>query len=145
MLRWESKISSEHIIDLADEAGIPVMFGWMCCNQWEKWDQWNEEDQQVALQSLRSQIVMLRAHPSVFLWANGSDGRLPRPMSCCLSPHLTELHWQNAVVDSVSSHGRDGNLWDGIRMRGPIRWRPPSYWFSGRYVARRGRLRGARR
>jgi exo-1,4-beta-D-glucosaminidase len=29
MLRWESKISSEHIVDLADEEGIPLMFGWM--------------------------------------------------------------------------------------------------------------------
>jgi len=34
MLRWESKISSEHIVELADEQGIPLMFGWMCCNQW---------------------------------------------------------------------------------------------------------------
>ncbi len=39
-LRWESKISSEHIVELADEQGIPLMFGWMCCNQWEKWNQW---------------------------------------------------------------------------------------------------------
>ena len=35
MLRWESKISSEHMVELADRAGIPVMMGWMCCNQWE--------------------------------------------------------------------------------------------------------------
>jgi exo-1,4-beta-D-glucosaminidase len=27
MLRWESKISSEHIVELADEQGIPLMFG----------------------------------------------------------------------------------------------------------------------
>ena len=36
MLRWESKISSERIVELADQAGVPLMFGWMCCNQWEK-------------------------------------------------------------------------------------------------------------
>ena len=77
LLRWESKISSEHIVELADEAGIPVMFGWMCCNQWEKWDQWSEEDHRVAPESLRSQILMLRPHASAFLWANGSDGRPP--------------------------------------------------------------------
>ncbi len=65
MLRWESKISSEHIAELADEEGIPLMFGWMCCNQWEKWDQWSEEDHRVAQDSLRSQILMLRPHASV--------------------------------------------------------------------------------
>src|ERR1035441_857744 len=70
MLRWESKISSEHIIELADEQGIPLMLGWMCCNQWEKWDQWSDEDHGVASQSLRSQILMLRPHASVFVWAN---------------------------------------------------------------------------
>ena len=36
MLRLESKISSEHIVELADELKIPLMLGWMCCNQWEK-------------------------------------------------------------------------------------------------------------
>ena len=79
-LRWESKISSEHIVELADEEGIPLMFGWMCCNQWEKWNQWSEEDRRVAPESLRSQILMLRPHASVFVWANGSDGLPPEPI-----------------------------------------------------------------
>ncbi len=64
-LRWESKISSEHIVELADEEGVPLMFGWMCCNQWEKWNQWSDEDRRVAPESLRSQILMLRPHASV--------------------------------------------------------------------------------
>jgi exo-1,4-beta-D-glucosaminidase len=29
MLRWESKIFSEHIIEEADRQGIPIMLGWM--------------------------------------------------------------------------------------------------------------------
>ncbi len=77
LLRWESKISSEHIIELADEEGIPVMLGWMCCNQWEKWNQWDAEDHRVARESLRAQIRMLRSHASVFIWASGSDGLPP--------------------------------------------------------------------
>ncbi len=48
LLRWESKMSSEHILDLADQEGIPVMQGWMCCNQWERWGQWDSEDHRVA-------------------------------------------------------------------------------------------------
>jgi len=137
-LRWESKISSEHIVELADKEGIPLMFGWMCCNQWEKWNQWSEEDHRVAPESLRSQILMLRPHASVFAWANGSDGRPPASIRQEYHQILSELHWQNATVDTVSSFARGPNgerMWDGIRMEGPYCWRPPAYWFSGKYPA----------
>jgi exo-1,4-beta-D-glucosaminidase len=141
MLRWEQKISSENIIDLADEQGIPVMLGWMCCNQWEKWDQWSEEDYRVAYQSLRSQILMLRSHPSAFIWADGSDGLPPVPVRNEYHKILAELHWQNGIVDTCSSIAKNAKgerIWDGIIMEGPYSWRPPSYWFSGKYVGSRG-------
>jgi exo-1,4-beta-D-glucosaminidase len=141
VLRWESKISSEHIIELADEQGIPLMFGWMCCNQWEKWDQWSEEDHRVSQDSLRSQIRMLRQHTSVVIWANGSDGLPPDPVLKTYHEILNELHWQNATVDTVSSFTKDENgerKWNGIHMEGPYSWRSPSYWFSGKYAASRG-------
>lgn len=137
-LRWESKISSEHIVELADEEGIPLMFGWMCCNQWEKWNQWSEEDHRVAPESLRSQILMLRPHASVFVWANGSDGLPPENFRKEYHQILSDLHWQNAMVDTVSAFARGPNgekMWDGIRMEGPYCWRPPNYWFSGKYPA----------
>jgi exo-1,4-beta-D-glucosaminidase len=141
MLRWESKISSEHMVELADEEGVPVMLGWMCCNQWEKWEQWSEEDHRVASQSLRSQILMLRPHAAVFIWANGSDGRAPDSVRSEYHNILSELHWQNAIVDTVSSFAKDAKserLWDGIIMEGPYSWRPSTYWFSGKYVPTRG-------
>lgn len=141
MIRWEGKISSEHMIELADKAGIPTMLGWMCCSSWERWKSWSEEDQRVARDSLHSQILMLRSHASVFLWANGSDGLPPEPLRSDYHRILNDLHWQNAVVDTVSSYAKDaqGNpSWDGIHMDGPYSWRPPSYWFSGLYGATQG-------
>lgn len=141
MLRLESKISSTEFAAMADELGIPLMYGWMCCNQWEKWSQWDAEDRWVASESLRSQIDMLRSHASAFIWANGSDGRPPEDIRTAYRQILDDLHWQNAVVDTVSSFARDSAgkpLWDGIQMAGPYSWRPPSYWFSGRYGAARG-------
>jgi exo-1,4-beta-D-glucosaminidase len=137
-LRWESKISSEHIAELADEQGIPLMFGWMCCNQWERWSQWSDEDHRVASESLRSQIRMLRPHASVFVWANGSDGLPPESIRQEYHRLISELHWHNASVDTVSSFAKDekgDRVWDGIRMEGPYCWRPPNYWFSGKYPA----------
>jgi exo-1,4-beta-D-glucosaminidase len=141
LLRWESKISSEHVIELADREGIPVMLGWMCCNQWEKWNQWDAEDHRVARDSLRAQIYMLRAHPSVFMWANGSDGLPPEAVRNDYNRILHELHWQNAVVDTVAAQRRGPTgerAWDGIHMEGPYSWRPPSYWFDARYRAAGG-------
>ncbi|BBZ28646.1 beta-mannosidase [Mycolicibacterium madagascariense] len=141
MLRLESKIPDESFAEAADELGIPLMVGWMCCNQWEKWPQWNAEDNRVARDSLRSQITMLRSHPSAFVWANGSDGRPPQQVRDDYHQILRDLHWQNAVVDTVSSYAIDASgqrLWDGIQMAGPYTWRPPTYWFSGRYRAARG-------
>ena len=141
MLRLESKIASSRFVDMADEMGIPLMYGWMCCNQWERWAQWDDEDRRVADESLRSQIGMLRSHPAVFVWANASDGRPPDRVRQQYHRILDELHWPNAMVDTVSELARDGDgarLWDGIQMRGPYSWRPPSYWFAGTYPATRG-------
>jgi exo-1,4-beta-D-glucosaminidase len=141
MLRLESKIPTERFVQSADELGIPLMVGWMCCNQWEKWPQWDAEDLAVAKDSLRSQVSMLRSHASAFVWANASDGRPPPPIMDAYHGILRDLHWQNAVVDSVSSYTTDEageRLWDGIHMAGPYTWRPPTYWFSGRYRAARG-------
>ena len=141
MLRLESKIASARFVEQADELGIPLMYGWMCCNQWEKWQQWDAEDRRVATDSLRSQIEVLRSHPSVFVWANGSDGRPPEDLRTAYRTIIDDLHWQNATVDTVSAFARDPAgkpLWDGIQMSGPYTWRPPTYWFSGRYGAARG-------
>ena len=103
MLRLESKISSTRFVEMADEMGIPLMYGWMCCNQWEKWQQWDDEDRRVAQESMRSQIDMLRSHPSVFIWANGSDGRPSGRGAGRLPPDpdrpaLAERHRRHRVV-----------------------------------------------
>lgn len=141
LLRMEGKFPDERLITLADELGIPLMYGWMCCNQWEKWGQWDAEDNRVALESLRSQILLLRRHPSAFLWSNGSDGIPPEDVARAYHQILDELRWPNAVVDTVSSFARDADgvrVWDGIHMAGPYTWRPPTYWLGGRYRAARG-------
>ncbi|CAN5784907.1 carbohydrate-binding protein [soil metagenome] len=141
MLRLEGKFPGDHLIETADELGIPLMYGWMCCNQWEKWPQWDAEDRQVAQDSMRSQVQAFGPHASAFIWANGSDGRPPPEVRGWYHDILAELHWQNAVVDTVSSINRDENgdvAWDGIQMAGPYSWRPPTYWFDGRYAATRG-------
>ncbi len=141
MLRWELKIADDTMLDRADRGGMPVMQGWMCCMQWEKWNQWDAEDHWVALASLRARIRNLRHHAAAFVWADGSDGRPPEPVRGQYHQVLKEMHWQNAVVDTVSNFKKDAlghTLWDGIHMLGPYSWRPPSYWFDPQYPASQG-------
>ena len=135
LLRWELKIADDTMIERADREGMPVMLGWMCCGQWELWNLWSAEDQWVARASLRARIRELRSHPSVVLWANGSDGLPPDPVLSDYHTILSELHWQNAVVDTVSHVNR---TWSGIHMAGPYVWHPPNYWFSEKYGPARG-------
>ena len=144
VLRWELKIADDTMIERADREGMPVMLGFMCCAQWEHWELWNVEDQWVARASLRARIRELRSHPSVVIWANGSDGFPPDPVVNDYHQILKEEHWQNAVVDTVSHVNRS---WSGIHMAGPLcvaatlllvqRQVWPRAWFIGR----RGRQR----
>jgi len=135
MLRWELKIADDTMLERADREGMPVMLGWMCCGQWEQWDSWSAEDQWVARASLRARLRELRSHAAVVLWANGSDGLPPDPVLNDYHTILRELHWQDAVVDTVSHVNR---FWSGIHMAGPYVWHPPNYWFSEKYGPARG-------
>jgi len=107
MLRWECKLADNTMLDRCDRAGIPVMQGWMCCQQWEHWKQWDDEDHWVALASLRARIYNLRHHAAAFIWADGSDGRPPDAVGSQYHQVLQELHWQNGVVDTVSNYQKD--------------------------------------
>ncbi len=135
LIRWELKIADDTMIERADREGIPVMLGWMCCMQWEHWDLWSAEDQWVARASLRSRLRELRSHAAVVLWANGSDGLPPDPVLNDYHQVEKELHWQDAIVDTVAERNR---YWSGIHMLGPYVWRPPYYWFSEKYGPARG-------
>ena len=103
--------------------------------QWEHWNLWSAEDQWVARASLRARLDELRSHPSVVLWANGSDGLPPDPILNDYHQIEKEIHWQNAIVDTVAERNR---TWSGIHMVGPYVWRPPYYWFSDVYGPARG-------
>lgn len=135
LLRWELKIADDTMIDRADREGMPIMLGWMCCGQWEMWNAWSAEDQWVARASLRARLRELRSHAAVVMWANGSDGLPPDPVLNDYHSIERELHWQNAIVDTVSHVNRS---WSGIHMAGPYVWHPPNYWFSEKYGPARG-------
>ncbi|WP_214316955.1 glycoside hydrolase family 2 protein [Nonomuraea sediminis] len=126
-IRLEGTLGNEELYDMADRAGILVMPGFVCCSAWENDSTWTAEQTQVAQQSLDSQLRSLRHHPSVFVWAYGSD----QPPTAA---HLTAyknvaagLHWQNPTLDNVATWS---NADAGVKMDGPYVWEPPVLWWD---------------
>ncbi len=127
-VRLEGKLEDDHFFDLADEMGILVMPGWCCCDQWEKWDDWDAEDEVVAAASLRDQIRRLERHPSVFTWLDGSDFPPPPKIEKMYLRILAECDWPNPTVSSASSKATTVGA-SGVKMTGPYEYVPPSFWY----------------
>ncbi len=102
-VRLEGKLESQAFYDLADKYGIFVMAGWCCCDIWERWNEWGNEQYKVAQASLRDQVRLLRNHPSMLVWLNGSDNPpIPAVESMYLRVEKEEL-WPNPTLSSASA------------------------------------------
>ena len=128
-IRLEGKLGSDEMFDLADQMGILIMAGWCCCDHWEHWDKWTPKDHEIANASLYSQISRLRAHPSVFVWLNGSDGPPPAPVESDYIAVLKERDWVNPFVSSASATPTTVTGASGVKMSGPYDYVPPEYWY----------------
>lgn len=126
LLRWEGHLIDDGLLELCDREGMPVMIGTMCCGAWERWHEWDDENYDTAQKSIHDTVRAMRAHPAIALWANGSDGLPPEEVLGGYHRALSSAHWQNPVLDTVSTRNRD---WSGIHMNGPYTWRSPVYWF----------------
>jgi exo-1,4-beta-D-glucosaminidase len=129
-IRLEGRIDREEFYEKADRLGILVMPGWTCCDAWEKWSNWKDEQHRVAADSLRSQIRILRNHPSVFVWLNGSDGPPPAAVEKVYLGILNELHWPNPSISSASATSTTVTGDSGVKMTGPYEYVPPVYWLA---------------
>jgi exo-1,4-beta-D-glucosaminidase len=95
-------LDREEFFEKTDRLGILVMPGWTCCDAWEQWKDWGPEQHEVAMESLASQIRILRKHPSVFVWLNGSDNPPPADIEKSYLDILSRLRWPNPVLSSAS-------------------------------------------
>lgn len=127
-VRMEGKLEDDRFFDLADSLGVLVMAGWCCCDHWEHWNRWTDEDRRIAERSQRDQIARLRAHPSVFVWLNGSDNPPPPDIERMYINVLAELRWPNPSLSSATARSTPLSGATGVKMTGPYDWVPPSYW-----------------
>ncbi len=129
-IRLEGKLETDEFYDLADRYGILIMAGWCCCDQWEKWKEWDEEDYRVGPASLRDQLLRLRNHPSVLVWLNGSDFPPVAKVEQDYLNVLKDLGWPKPILSSATEQPGPTTGPSGVKMRGPYDYVPPSYWLT---------------
>ncbi|MCL2844229.1 MAG: beta galactosidase jelly roll domain-containing protein [Chitinivibrionia bacterium] len=129
-VRFEGFLGSDNLFNLCDEKGILVLAGWSCCTHWEKWDKWMPEDYHIAEESLKSQLLRLRNHPSLAVWFYGSD--FP-PVPKVEKIYLAVLSKYAPNLVSVSSAAKFPSAItgeSGMKMSGPYGFVPPAYWYD---------------
>jgi len=126
-IRLEGTVGNGELYDLADQAGVMIMPGFVCCSAWENDKTWNTEQTQVANASLDSQMRALRAHASPFVWNFGSDQPPTAEHLAMYKATASNLHWQNPTLDNVATWSNSNA---GMKMDGPYKWEPPVLWWD---------------
>ena len=127
-VRLEGKLETDEFFETADREGILVMAGWCCCDFWEHWGSWTDEDFEIAKASLRDQMLRLRSHPSMVMWLNGSDNPPPPDVEEMYLKIESDLQWPNPIVSSATAKPTTVTNGSGVKMSGPYEYVAPSYW-----------------
>ena len=128
-IRLEGKLVDDHLFDLADRYGVLVMAGWCCCDHWERWKTWKDEDYDIAAESLRTQLLRLRSHASLLMFAYGSDNAPPPRVEEIYLKVIKETGWPNPYVSSATARPTTIGP-SGVKMTGPYDYVSPSYWLE---------------
>ncbi len=127
-IRLEGKLEDESFLERADREGILIMAGWCCCDAWEKWGKWGDENRRVSVDSLRDQILRLRKHPSLLVWLNGSDNPPPPDRERAYLDAEKEANWAKPVISSATAKKTEPTGDSGVKMSGPYEYVSSNYW-----------------
>jgi exo-1,4-beta-D-glucosaminidase len=127
-IRLEGKLEDESFLERADRDGILIMAGWCCCDAWEKWGKWGDENRHVSVDSLRDQILRLRKHPSLLVWLNGSDNPPPPDRERAYLDVEKEANWAKPVISSATEKKSESTGASGVKMSGPYEYVSSNYW-----------------
>ena len=127
-IRFEGPLMRNELLDWCDREGILVIAGWCCCDRWEKWDDWEGHDPEIAVESLRSQVRRTRNHPALISWWYGTDFAPPPEIEKQYLALLEEENWPNPHHSSAANKPTQVTGSSGMKMSGPYDYVPPNYW-----------------
>jgi exo-1,4-beta-D-glucosaminidase len=127
-IRLEGKLEFDEFYDAADEYGILLIPGWMCCDHWQDWDKWSDTDHKIAVASATTQAERMRNHPSVIDFLIGSDEAPPANVETEFIAAFKAADWPNPLGCSAADRTTPTLGKSGLKMPGPYDWVAPSYW-----------------
>ena len=131
--------TSSILYDLCDKYGILLMAGWSC--QWEHQKYLGKavddfggivtaQDIDLVARSLVDQIVWLRNHPSLFVWALASD-KISRPeLEKRYIKDLSIVDPTRPFLNSCAVLKSPITGPSGVKMEGPYDYVTPNYWYT---------------
>ena len=129
-IRLEGKMNDDYFFDLANKLGILIMPGWCCCDSWQHWNEWKEEQYRIAVNSMRSQLKRLRINPSILVFFYSSDEMPPVRVETDYLNVAAEVSWPNQLLSSASNLTSTITGPTGVKMSGPYSYVPPVYWYN---------------
>ncbi len=127
-LRLEGMVESNLFYDLADELGLMILPGIACCDGWQHWWEWPEENYDISRRSVVDQARRLSRHASVIGFFESSDNLPPAQLETMYLDAFVQESWPNALISSASQDVSNVTGNPGVKMVGPYSWVPPNYW-----------------
>ncbi|GJN85344.1 hypothetical protein PLIIFM63780_008911 [Purpureocillium lilacinum] len=141
-IRLEGMMEHPQLYEIADEMGMMIIAGWVCCSKWESWEYnhelqidpvplWTDNDYDTANASMRHEASMLQPHPSMLAYFVGSDFWPNDRAVKIYVDALKGASWEVPIIASASKRGFPALLGPGgMKMDGPYDWVPPNYWYD---------------
>ena len=131
--------SSEKLYELADRYGILLMAGFSC--QWEWTGYLGKEadenfggavtkpDWDLLVDYMLHQVIWLRNHPSILVWALASD-MLPHPeLEKMYRAEIPKIDPTRPLLAATKLFESKVSGSSAVKMNGPYEYVPPNYWF----------------
>jgi hypothetical protein len=129
-IRFEGNLPPDDIFQQMDRDGILAMPGWQCCNKWEqRSSRWSDEIKANAANQASHVARMLRDHPSVFTFFQGSDNEPDAAKEAIYLEAFRAADWQTPQIASAE-YKASAQLGPAGAKEGPYNYAPPAYWWN---------------